>query len=440
MSVPAYRLSDFKSKITIKQIFKQHFHVFFATASHVIPESVRQQVFKVVTKMLECGDPEKGFAEYICGHCLESIKVAFTCKSKFCVSCSKIYIDNWVNRVIKIIFPVRHRHVIFTVPEELRPIFYTNRELLKDLSDCAAEVVLETIKERNKSLEIMAGVISVIHTFGRASNFNPHVHMLVTEGGLDRYKIWREVGYIPYEYLRKRWQYTLLNHLKSKLKMTREYRRLFGKLYKEKDDGFVILADRKVMNPKRAAKYIGRYLARPAIAEYRIIRYENDQVTYWYEDLETKKRETVTVSVRKFMVQLISHIPPKSFRMVRYYGLYAHKRRKKVHQILEVWELAKKRAKQMALDFVKSTKEAKASIKKTWRERIKESFGRDPLNCNKCKKEMFLWRIWHPDYGEIYSLCSDLKKLPLEKNELVEKDKKPVEDTQQVYQICLSFV
>jgi len=440
MSTPAFGLSDFKSKVTIKQIFKQHFYVFFAIAGHVIPECVREQVLKVVTKMLECGDPEKGFTEYICGHCLERIKVAFTCKSKFCVSCAKIYIDNWVNRVVKIIFPVRHRHVIFTIPEELRPIFYTNRELLKDLSDCAAKVVLETIRERNKSLEIMAGVIAVLHTFGRASNFNPHVHMLVTEGGLDRYKIWRGVEYIHYDYLRKRWQYTLLNHLKSKLKMTREYRKLFDKLYKDKDKGFIILAERKLMRPRSAAKYIGRYLARPAIAEYRIIKYENDQVTYWYEDLETKKRETVTVSVRKFMVQLISHIPPKSFRMVRYYGLYAHKRRKTVHQILEVWDLAKRRAKQMALDFVKSTREAKASSKKTWRERIQESFGRDPLNCRKCKKEMFLWRIWHPDYGEIYSLCSDLKGLPLENNELVEKDKKPVGDTQQVYQVCLSFV
>lgn len=167
---------------------------------------------------------------------------------------------------------------------------------MKDLSDCAAQVVLETIKERNKSQSIMVGVIGVIHTFGRASNFNPHVHMLVTEGGLDRYKIWRPVEYIHYDYLRKRWQYTLLNHLKKKIKMTSEYRQLFNKLNNTKEEGFVILAERKIMSVKRAAKYIGRYLARPAIAEYRIIKYENDQVTYWYEDLETKKREIVTVS------------------------------------------------------------------------------------------------------------------------------------------------
>jgi hypothetical protein len=279
--------------------------------------------------------------------------------------------------------------MIFTIPEELRPIFYFHRELLKDLSDCAEEVVLETIKERNKSLEIMAGVIAVIHTFGRASNFNPHVHMLVTEGGLDRFKIWRNIEYIHYDYLRKRWQYTIVNHLKKKLRGNKEYLKIIGQVYKSNEQGFVILAERKVMTPKRAAKYIGRYLARPAIAEYRIISYDNKEVTYWYEDLETKTKETVTVSVRKFMISLIAHIPPKSFRMVRYYGLYAHKRRRLTHQVLGVWEQAKKRTIQMALEFVKVKKE----IKKSWRERIKESFGRDQLQCKKCKNEMILWRI-----------------------------------------------
>jgi hypothetical protein len=95
MSIGALRINDSKSKITIKQIFSEHFYLFFATSSHVIPECVRDQVFKVVKKMRGCGDPENGFAEYICEVCFERIKVAFTCKSKFCVSCAKIYIDEW---------------------------------------------------------------------------------------------------------------------------------------------------------------------------------------------------------------------------------------------------------------------------------------------------------------------------------------------------------
>lgn len=117
------------------------------------------------------------------------------------------------------------------------------------------------------------------------------------------------------------------------------------------------------MNPKKAARYIWD-IARPAIAEYRIINYENNEITYWYENLELKKKEVITESVRKFMIKQISHIPPKSFRMVRYYGIYAHKRRKKVHQTLEVWERSKRRTRQMALELIKTTRETKEKRKK----------------------------------------------------------------------------
>jgi hypothetical protein len=69
---------------------------------------------------------------------------------------------------------------------------------------------------------------------------------------------------------------------------------------------------------KGAAKYIGRYLARPAIAEYRIVSYDGDTVHFWYEDHQTGKRQGVKASVYKFLFDLLQHIPPKHFRMVGY--------------------------------------------------------------------------------------------------------------------------
>lgn len=110
-----------------------------------------------------------------------------------------------------------------------------------------------------------------------------------------------------------------------------------------------------------------------------------------------------------------------------------------MHQILEVWDRSKRRAQQMAIEFVKNTRETIAISKKTWRERIKESFGRDPLVCKKCQKEMLLWRIWHPDYGEIYSLSSEQGE-PIKRYEHIKENKKPVTNPQQGYQVCLSLV
>ena len=77
-----------------------------------------------------------------------------------------------------------HRHVVFTIPERLRSKIYWHRELLKVLSDTAAKVVKESIQN------VTAGIITVVHTFGRDLGFNPHVYVLVTEGGFDNNAKW----------------------------------------------------------------------------------------------------------------------------------------------------------------------------------------------------------------------------------------------------------
>ncbi|GAV24952.1 IS91 family transposase, partial [Carboxydothermus islandicus] len=158
------------------------------------------------------------YVEYVCVKCngKEKKRVGFTCKSRFCNRCGKIYIEKWVEKQTERILEVGHRHIVFTIPEELRNIFYHNRELLKDLSDKAAEVIQYWYREKSRKRGYEVGIIAVIHTFGRDLKFNPHVHVLVTEGAIDKNKIWKEVGFIPYEYLRKAWQKVLLDLIKQK--------------------------------------------------------------------------------------------------------------------------------------------------------------------------------------------------------------------------------
>ena len=78
-------------------------------------------------------------------------------------------------------------------------------------------------------------------------------------------------------------------------------------------------------NAKGVAKYIGRYLARPAIAEYRIVKYDGEIVHYWYEDHRTGKRVDKKFLFINLYLKLLQHIPPKHFRMVGRYGLYSRK-------------------------------------------------------------------------------------------------------------------
>ena len=166
--------------------------------------------------MISCGEPANGYAEYICPNCFEKKKVGFTCKCRFCTSCGKRYVDEWVEKTerqkdrktVKSIFDVAHRHLVFTIPEELRKIIFSDRMLIRIMMDCASKAAVEVLQ--SKGVDAVPGILSVVHTFGRDLKFNPHVHMLMTEGGLTSSDQRIYIPFLPYGPLRKKWRYYLL--------------------------------------------------------------------------------------------------------------------------------------------------------------------------------------------------------------------------------------
>jgi len=79
-----------------------------------------------VEKMLACGERSRGFASYICLACGETVHVCFSCKSRVCSSCGKVYADEWARQLTSRMFNVIHRHITFTLPAELWPILEAN--------------------------------------------------------------------------------------------------------------------------------------------------------------------------------------------------------------------------------------------------------------------------------------------------------------------------
>lgn len=102
----------------------------------------------------------------------------------------------------------------------------------------------------------MPGVITVVHTFVRSLDFNPHIHALVTEGALDKDNKWKEIKYIPYEYLRKTWQKVWMDIVKKKLVPKKpQLKKLINELYIGYPQGFYVHAETKMDSAKRAAQY-----------------------------------------------------------------------------------------------------------------------------------------------------------------------------------------
>lgn len=223
-------------KETLRQIFLDNWEDF----KDKNPSYNSAEYEEPVQKMLGCGSFENGYARYRCIYCGEEVTVAFSCKSSFCLSCAKGYVDNWVEYISSHLFSgVKYRHVVLTMPEELRIYFYRNKNLLGKLMGRGHEM-MEDALSRYFGEDIEIGSIVVVQTAGRDGGWNPHLHIIMTSGGLTKGEVrkWRELKYIPFEILHKKWQYYLFNMIKEEVG-TEEAKIHIDRLWKKYPKGLV---------------------------------------------------------------------------------------------------------------------------------------------------------------------------------------------------------
>ena len=390
--------------IKIQEIFKNHYENFRKENIH----RMRKVCDEEARKLIRCKDEKYGHVLYECPECGEEKRVAFTCKSRLCTSCGKVKTDDWQNDIKETIYNVKHRHVVFTIPNEIKHLFRQDRKLLKELMDEASKLMLEYFKRQRKTSEWVPGIVSVLHTFGRPLNWNPHIHMLVTEGAIVDNKEWKDVKYLRYETLRNSWKYKVIKFLSNKYKCNLKIKALLNKVYKRMDNGFYVYAKPNIMQPWQVAKYIGRYVSRPVIAESRIKEYDGINVTYCYERHEDNKHEEKTVKAEEFIGLLLMHVPDRQFKMVRYYGVYSRRIKSKIKQVM------KERGKILKRD----------KIEKTFEARIKKAFGIEIFKCPNCGEKMQFKDI-------IYKGESLLEKIYENMYNKVEKELKKHEKTRE---------
>lgn len=354
--------------------------------------------------MLSCRDPDKlGFHKYACEHHPDQFKIIpNSCKSPFCNSCGKIATDKFVSKV-EANFPfTSFHHICFTIPDSLRELFDKYRFLLNCLFKASSQTLLSFCKERH----FLPLIIAASHTFGRADNFNPHIHLLTSSGGLllkkngNVGKKWIYSPFFPFKMLHKRYKFllidilkkTILNYLKShqnsgQLSIFSNHDVLDNFLNPLLEINWYVHDSEELPPDKFTVLYIARYAKRPPIAESRILFYGTnpsidpanpDQVwvTFFYIS-RTEGKVVRTVKVNDFIRLLIQHIPYPNFRQVRYYGALSNRLRTKLTKI--VFNLLKRKKK--------------LSIFLSWRERVISSTGKDPLLCQICGKPMKLVEV-----------------------------------------------
>ena len=176
-----------------------------------------------------------------------------------------------------------------------------------------------------------AGSVVVLETAGRSGHWNPHLHILMTSGGMPPRQQWREVDYFPFTVLHKKWQYYLFTMLKQRVG-TRAIKAKIDALWRKYPRGLVAyLEEGKVpAGGEGLAYYLAKYVVSPPISLRRILSYDGQRVRYWYNDHKTKRRQEEEVSALTFIGRMVQHILPKGFHRIRYYGLHATCKAKKV--------------------------------------------------------------------------------------------------------------
>lgn len=251
-----------------------------------------------------------------------------------------------------------------------------DRSLLNCLFHAVRDVILRMFYKMNKSENFTPGFICVLHTFGRSLQWNPHIHVLLSEGGVGNNTVWRPIKHFNYVLLRNSFRTALLNQLESRI--GKSFKKSKAYIYKNCPNGFYVYAKPSLCNNKEVIKYIGRYLGRPVIATSRITNYDNEYVTFKYNRHEDNKLVIEKLPATEFIKKLIIHIPEKHFKMIRYYGVYAKQHKNSDKLFMAVSKQQK--------DFLKGNS--------NWRTSLLLSFGYDPLWCD-CGHTMSVLEICH---------------------------------------------
>ena len=298
---------------------------------------------------------------------------------------------------------VIYRHIILTVPAMFRTTFYQNvAVVLSAFMRCGGQC-LDDFSSDVRGKALRGGSITVLHTHGRNGQYHPHLHLLATSGGYDdQGERWEHLNYLPYDLLRRKWQWHLLSRLRKTLKPD-AINQLVDACFRKYPHGLVTNVHKgQVPSPYQSvARSVAKYVVSPPIAVRRIDRYDGERVTYHYRSHRTERVEHETVGVETFIGRMIQHTMPKGFKRIRYDGVQATKTFAKVKGVI-----------QAALAKVEGVVKGAVKIiaRLTYRQRYEQSTGRDPLRCPHCQGEMEVWRIWHPTYGVIYDEGEVIKR------------------------------
>jgi len=321
--------------VEVAGIFRRHGQRY--REQHSLP----LQQLKLMRAIETCRTAGLGGHVERCSHCPHQRIAYNSCRNRHCPKCQNLERGRWLERRKAELLPVEYFHVVFTIPEQLNALALQNKAVLYRILFQASAQTLLTIAADPRHLGARVGFFSILHTWGQNLLLHPHVHCVVTGGGLSPDgNVWiscRPGFFLSVHVLSRLFRRLFLEALDrafqdgklsfhgelESLGPPRQFRQLLDTL---RGMEWVVYAKPPFGGPDQVLDYLGRYTHRVAISNNRLLSADQEQVRFRYKNYRanhSQQKRTMTLSAGEFIRRFLLHTIPPGFQRIRHYGLLA---------------------------------------------------------------------------------------------------------------------
>ena len=283
----------------------------------------------VLGKIASCRTAELGGHEEACQDC-GTVRYSYnSCGDRHCPKCQAAKQAFWIDDLMQNTLPIKHYHIVFTVPHVLNDLCLHNQRRYYDLLFAAVWHTLRSFGYSHYGVE--TGAVAVLHSWGQNLSLHPHIHCLVPAAGYTLDGQWKNIGQsekflYPVHQMSKAFKGKLLDSLKHALRKQNELT-LFDKALQQAYDEpkWVVHCEPSLASAEHVVKYLGQYTHRVAITNQRILNIADGKVTFIAKDYRDRAiKKPVTLNGTEFLRRFTMHILPKRFVKIRRFGIYNH--------------------------------------------------------------------------------------------------------------------
>ncbi len=336
-----------------------------------------------------------------CDHC-GALKISYnSCRNRHCPKCQCLDKERWLEARKDDVLPVNYFHVVFTLPEQLRALALRNQEAIYQILFRASSQSLQELTRDPKHLGAQIGFIAMLHTWSQTLMDHPHLHCIVTAGGLSLDETqWIPCNkdfFLPVKVVSRLFRGKFLAYLKkaytkgrisfpgtiAPLKEQSSFKALLNTLYSQE---WNVYCKPPLHDAETVVEYLGRYTHRVAISNDRLVKLEGDRVTFRYRDRNDHDTvKLMSLDASEFIRRFLLHILPDGFVKIRHYGILSNRSRNS------------KLARSMSLLGAKPLNQDLQKHREPWQDLLERITGIDPRICPYCGKgKMVVKEVLNP--------------------------------------------